>query len=76
MTLKHSVILGAAGGVRHKRFRPERAGKGLLRSWLELLPLSLKLNFSLMMATSSHWRDRAATTRTTGSSAVMRPSSG
>src|SRR6478752_10228089 len=28
MALKLSVILGAAGGVRHKRFRPEKAWKG------------------------------------------------
>ena len=37
-----------------------------MRSWLVSPPQSLKLNFSLMIVTSSHWRSRAATTPTTG----------
>ena len=31
-----------------------------MRSWLDSLPQSLKLNFSLMTDISSRWRDRAA----------------
>ena len=52
MTLKLSVILGAAGGVRHKRFRPANGLERFLRSWLVFLPQSLKLKFSLMIGTS------------------------
>ena len=52
MTLKLTVNKGAAGGVRHKRFRPGNGRERSLRSWLELLPQSLKLNFSLMIVTS------------------------
>ena len=74
MTLKHSVILGAAGGVRHKRFRPANGLERSLRSWLVFLPQSLKLNFSLMTATFSHWPGRAATTRMTASSGGTRHS--
>ena len=76
MTLKLSVILGAAGGVRHKRFSPENGLEKGIRSWLDSPPQSVKLNFSLMMVTSSRWRDREAMTRTTGWSGVMRPSCG
>ena len=53
-------IPGAAGGVRHKRFRPSNGLERTLRSWLESLPQSLKLKFSLMIGISSLWRDRAA----------------
>ena len=74
MTLKLSVILGAAGGVRHKRFRPANGLERSLRSWLVFLPQSLKLKFSLMIGTSSRSPGRAATMRMTGSSAVMPPS--
>ncbi len=52
MTLKRSVILGAAGGVRHKRFRPANGLERSLRSWLVFLPQSLKLKFSLTIGTS------------------------
>ena len=76
MTLKLSVILGAAGGVRHKRFRPANGLERSLRSWLELLPQSLKLKFSLMIDISSHWPARAALMRMTGSSAGTRRSCG
>ena len=74
MTLKLSVILGAAGGVRHKRFRPGNGLERSLRSWLELLPQSLKLKFSLMISIFSLWRARALQTLTTGSSGATRPS--
>ena len=74
MTLKLSVILGAAGGVRHKRFRPANGLERSLRSWLELLPPNLKLNFSLMTDTSSRWPNRAALMRMTTSCGVMRRS--
>ena len=76
MTLKLSVILGAAGGVRHKRFRPANGLERFLRSWLVFLPQSLKLKFSLMIGISSLSLDREATMRTTGSSVGTPPSSG
>ena len=74
MTLKLSVILGAAGGVRHKRFRPANGLERFLRSWLVFLPQSLKLKFSLMIDTSSPWRNRAVQTPTTGWSGGTRRS--
>ena len=60
MTLKLSVILGAAGGVRHKRFSPGNGLEKGMRSWLDSHQQSLKLKFSLMMVISSHWPVRAA----------------
>ena len=74
MTLKLSVILGAAGGVRHKRFRPANGLERSLRSWHELLPQSLKLKFSLMISIYWLWPAKALQTRTTGSSGATRPS--
>ena len=43
MTLKLSVILGAAGGVRHKRFRP---GNGLERACARGQTVSHKVSSS------------------------------
>ena len=74
MTLKLSVISRRRGRCAPQAIQAWKWPGKDMRSWLESLPQSLKLNFSLMMDISSRWPDRAATTRTTGSSGVMRPS--
>ena len=74
MARKLSVILGAAGGVRHKRFRPANGLERSLRSWLVFLPLSLKLKFSLMISIYWLWPAKALQMRMTDSSGATRPS--